>query len=420
MRMVGIGFWAVLAAAASLAWAATGAGPLDRQVSEIFVWTDDIVEGAPELIAQLEISAGIELGRIGDIQWPSPPPGQRYMDWMPIPPPRGMTPFEFRQGTVKEALDAFCRLNPGLTWSQGQGGVVNLVRRSEGGEALKNLLDLRMTRFNVKSQPPESAAFELAAAVRAAEPGALRDSQGRWWWYLFVGPVRGNDRFPPRCAINTAISLDGENAAFRTLLDEFSRQTEGGFWIAIDEQSGVAPGEKHPPRGYVALTDASLMRRKLDVSTLIRCLDSKYQPLHGYLDANVRAEDAKRELRRRYHFHPDLVRQALIETRAIQNMLEPDAFMGDDRLQWLFSLEDAQLTKLAIEAALQTKDKDARHRMVRLFPEPCSKGFESDYLPIWKGLLSDSDPRVRQYAETILEWHRERQARMRSRPGGGP
>lgn len=415
MRTAAVGLLVLIFGTASLAWGRTVGDPLGRQVSEIFVGTDDIVEGVPELIAQLEISAGIELGRIGDPQWPSPPPGQKYTDWMPIPPPRGMAPFEFRQGTVKEALDAFCRLNPGLTWSQGQGGVVNLVRHSEGGEALKNLLDLRVARLTVTSQPPESAAVELAAAVRAAEPGAPPESQGRWW-HLFVGPVRGNDCFPPRCAINTTISLDREKAAFRSLLDEFARQTEAGFWIAIDEQSGVAPGEKRPPRGAVALTDASLMRRKLDASTLIRCLDSKYQPLHGYLDANVRAEDAKRELRRRYHFHPDLVRQALIEGRAIQSMLEPNAFMGDDRLQWLFLLEDAQLTKLAIEAALQMKDKDARHRMVRLFPDPCSKGFESDYLSIWQRLLSDSDPRVRQYAETILEWHRERQGRLRRQP----
>jgi hypothetical protein len=411
MRTAAVGLLVLIFGTASLAWGRTVGDPLGRQVSEIFVGTDDIVEGVPELIAQLEISAGIELGRIGDPQWPSPPPGQKYMDWMPIPPPRGMAPFEFRQGTVKEALDAFCRLNPSLTWSQGQGGVVNLVRRSEGGEALRQLLDVRIARFSVRNELPASAADTLMEAMRVAET-AVR--LGRW--NLIVGVGRGNDVFPPRCGMNAPVSLDRDNVTLRVLLDGLVGQMQDGLWLAFDDQRGTAAGEKRSFGRTVVLTNGSSERRKLDLKTLVQCLAVKYQPLHGYLDSNVRTEDAKRELRRRYHFHPDLVRQALIEARAIQSMLEPNAFMGDDRLQWLFLLEDAQLTKLAIELALQMKDKDARHRMVRLFPDPCSKGFESDYLPVWQRLLSDSDPRVRQSAETILEWYRERQGRLRRQP----
>lgn len=119
---------AIAAAAAPSNATDGGAAILDRELTEVFVPggdiydRGDILDAVPEFVAQLNLPAiYVDLGFLPPrdilVERPGLPP---LLDGTRLRPERTIQPLEQVRGTVRQALDAFCRLNPSFScaWTQ--------------------------------------------------------------------------------------------------------------------------------------------------------------------------------------------------------------------------------------------------------------------------------------------------------------
>jgi len=119
----------------------------------------------------------------------------------------------------------------------------------------------------------------------------------------------------------------------------------------------------------------------------------------------VRGNDAQRELSRRYHFHPDEVGRALMQPDGMPRIIERAGLLElSDRTMWLYLLNNPELSRQTIELVLALKDRDRRYEGVKDFSCSFTEKTKDLFLPLWKSLTNDADPRVAARARQMLEW----------------
>ena len=384
----------------------TGTAILDRELREIFVPGGsvldggDILEAVPEFVAQLSLPATcVDLGFLPPpgilVERPGKPPG---LDFTRLRRERTIQPFEQARGTVRQALDAFCRLNPSFSWRM-DGGVVSLIHRGSDSTLLQTLLGARLTHFATSNEPLTKAIIDLAFAARDA--ASLHDDPQRWQMYY----VRGVPVLPPRCALDRPVTVDLTAVTVRQVLHELLRLQPGGVLLVYDEADDREPENEARRKAEIIFTSISPERGRLPLDALVRCLDPTYEPLHGYATKTVRGEDAQRELSRRYHFHPDEVGRALMQPGGMPRIVEQAGlYEFCQRTLWLYALNNPDLSRQTIELVLALKDRDRRYEGVKIFSCSYTEKSKDLFLPLWKTLTNDADPRVVARARQMLEW----------------
>jgi hypothetical protein len=396
----------VAAAAAPSHGAPAGGAVLDAEVAEVFVPggdihnRGDILDAVPEFVAQLNLPAiHVDLGFLPSryllVERPGLPP---LSDGTRLRPERTIQPFEQARGTVRQALDAFCRLNPSFSWRM-DSRVVSLVHRGSDSTVLQTLLGARLGHFTTSNEPLAKAIIALTFAAR--EAASLPDDPQRWRMYH----ERGVPVLPPRCALDRPVTVDLTAVTVREVLHEFLRLQPGGVLLVYDEADNQAPENEARRRAEVIFTSISPERPRLPLDTLVLCLDPTYEPLHGYATKAVRADDAQRELSRRYHFHPVEVGRALMQPDGMPRIIEQAGLRELlDRTMWLYLLNNPDLSRQTIELVLALKDRDRRYEGVKAFSCSFTERTKDLCLPLWKSLTDDADPRVAARAKQMLGW----------------
>ena len=374
---------------------------LERRASEIFVEGGDVLDFLPELVAQLEIPAALELGYLVPPGRLIERPGDQgpLVDLTVVPDERLIRRFEFARGTIGAALDTLCEKNPSLRW-QASDGLIRIVRTGHRDAELDALLDRALHRFRVRDEPLHSALGRLTAAARLTHAGKPRATPWRW---SLATTGRGSPVFPPRLPMDPSVSVERAESTLRQVLDNLVRQVEGAFWVAYIRKQGMPfpePNRPDPGReGRLLVTRASPARRKLEVKILVRCLHRTYKPLHGYADVTVRIDDARRELKRRHHFHAKTVREAIPPEQIERLACAPNSWEAQQCLMWIFSLNDPVLSERAIGEVLALEEAERRFLLILVFPPP---GPNAKHVPLWRRLSEDRDPRVRKWARNLL------------------
>lgn len=361
----------------------------EGEVREVFVPAGDVHYQLAELVRQLQVRAGIDAGQIQEVDYTKAEPGYEYTGNTPWPPGRRVKAFEFRQGTVGEALDAYCKLNPQLNWTV-QRGVVLITRAQNGTkpEAMRHAMEKHVEAVAVNT---------TALSVVLREVKALAESA--WVREPDATGTMSADPFAPRCPFEVNVSIRVTNATLRDVLNEVIGGVRHGYWVAYEADLNAGGPQ-------IVFSNWSPDRRDLDLPTLVQCLYADYKPLHGYAGIGVRISDAQHELRRRHHFQPRAAREVLVKKEVLADLVGRGNAANDAllRLAWLFSLNDSEVSLPVIETVLSLRDKDRRRWLALTFPEPCAPGFAEHYLPIWKRLVSDEDPVIRKKAKRVLEW----------------
>ncbi len=396
-----------VAAAAVPSNDAAAAGSIaDAELTEVFVpggdiyERGDILDAVPEFVAQLNLPAiYVDLGFLPSryilVERPGLPP---LSDGTRLRPERTIQPLEQVRGTVRQALDAFCRLNPSFSWRM-DAGVVSLVHRGSDSTLLQTLLGTRLEQFTTSNEPMDKAIITLTHAARDA--ASLQDDSRRWRMYH----QRGVPVLPPRCALDRPVTVNLTAVTVREVLHEFLRLQPGGVLLVYDEADNQEPENEARRRAEVIFTSISPERRRIALDSLVRCLDPTYEPLHGYATKAVRGNDAQRELSRRYHFHPDEVGRALMQPDGMPRIIERAGLLElSDRTMWLYLLNNPELSRQTIELVLALKDRDRRYEGVKDFSCSFTKKTKDLFLPLWKSLTNDADPRVAARARQMLEW----------------
>jgi hypothetical protein len=377
---------------------------LAREASEVFLESGDFLDRLPELVAQLEIPAGINVGALPHEGYfvTDPKDGQLVLDCTRPRPERTTARFEFAGGAVGQALDAFCKLNPGLRWRL-QGGVVVLERRTPNSANLDALLNRRIPKFECDKQPMKDAVESTGRALYEVWPSPPDED---WTWrILFTYPLLLENA--PRLPVDVPISTNLADATVRQILAEVVRQVPHTFWFAWDSEREMPDPVKAVPReGIILISRTAPMRRQLDLVTLVRCLDARYEPLHGYTALLVRINNAKRELVRRWHFHPEEVRKALLADNGVTDIIRDGKLYNEaiNTLDWALLLNDESLTDRLASLVLGLKDRDRRRECLIQFSCCTGEALQPRYVPMWRELLKDDDPRVRKRAAEMIGW----------------
>lgn len=392
-----------VAAAAVPSNDAVAAGSVaDAEVHEIFVPEGDILDIVPEFVAQLGLPAiSVDLGLL--LSRGVPIEGRPHSaDVTHVRPERTVRAFEQARGTVRETLDAFCRRNPSFSWHM-DAGLVSLVYRAAESPFLPTFLDARLERFAVSQQPLAKASFALEKAAEDAL--SLPDIPGRQRWEMHSQREYPSKLLTPRCLLDRPVTVDLKAVTVRQVLQEFVRLQPNGVLLIYDEDDYYESQDKSKRQAHIVLTCLSPERERLDLDTLVRCLASTYEPLHGYAAIYLRVDDAKRELSRRYHFHPAEVGRALMQPHGMPHIIK-HASTGEMKslTLWLYLLDDPDLSEQTRELVLALKDPDRRYKGTLMFDNEKTK---DRVLPLWTRLADDADPRVAAHARQVLKWWAE-------------
>jgi len=420
----GLGLVAMLLGLVSLGRADAN-DSLDREVDHVYVRAGDVQYRLPELMAQLEVRAVLELGRLKEPRSGGRfEPTEDYPYYEPDPPPPEQTvkAFEFPEGTVKGALDAYCSLNPHLEWRQ-TNGIVWVRRRAGSGPMLKKILAFRLDKYPPSPQDLESESdgaplvrehlYELAKRVNTELGHQVLGFRTVSLGYHEPGSA---ERFPTHEYLGSRAAFQREDASVKEILLEVMEPFPN---IVVQLTSnGRTCG--------ASLLSWAQMRRKLNLNELASAYTLQPKPLFGCANVTMRRDSALRELRRRYHFEPEKVVEALIEQGTVEALAQPMRPNGAIPLTTLtvgglFRMNDAGLSKHATEVILKLPDPVARYHFVSgSMPRPYQPGFDL-VLPVWKQLVHDEDADIRTLAQMILDWHEKRPARLKSveEPGGG-
>ena len=399
---------------------------MNRRVDHVYVRAGDIQYRLPELVAQLQVRAVLELGRLkeprsgGRLE-----PTEDYPYYEPdLPPPeQTVKPFELLEGTVRDALDAYCTLNPHLEWRV-TGGTVWLRRTSGGAPMLEKLLAFRLDEYPSSTQefestdgdtPPLSAhMYHLAQQVNS--------KVGRRVLGFMTNEPEGYK--PGVSEIFFSHEPVGDRAVFRR---EHATVMEILLEMIQPFPNLVAQLSGDNQTCGVSFSTWSRTRRQLNLKELALAYTLQPKPLFGCTNVTARRDTALRELRRRHHFEPKKVVDTLIEQGTIEALVRP-LRPGETHpptsqtLVGLFQMNDPVLSKHAAEVILSLPDPVARYYYVGdSIPRPYQPGFNL-VLPVWKELVHDENPSTRALAQMILDWHKKRPTRLKSveeTAGGG-
>ncbi len=401
---------------------------IDKQAEEIFLEDDsEIRNGLPELVAQLNIPAGLVFGPLKYPWVPEETP--KYEQVRMQPADQYLKVFEFRSGTMKAALEAFCRPRPAITWMQTE-GVVLIRRQGPDLSHCNSVLNRRVDAFRVSevafrqviARLKDSVTPPLESEVQGEPKWSIYGVQTRHvtGWHNRHEPVYGRT-FEPRLPDTRSVTVAIPDGTLQQALNALSTQCQGTFWGVWEREPG--PGTPKPlladtpvRSGVLALFSFHPERREFDLPTLVRCIDGRYEHLHGYANREVRINDAWAELWRRQHFHLNAVRRALVQNNALERILaSPRYEQRMRRVSQYFLMSDEAMARRAVERILHiTEDEPARRRPLvcwsipfdpRYHPEDT---FKSTYVPVWRRLAEeDKDPKVRERAREILEYYED-------------
>lgn len=400
-----------------------------RPVQEVFIERGDVLDAIPELIAQLEVPAVLELGYItaprkGE-EWSH---ARRWNEPVPPAPERLVREFEFRKGTIAKAFDAFCRMNSTFTWEETD-GVLVLRRRENNSEFSNSVLNHGIGSFESNHERVQFPSYELRERMEeiiAHLPG--KDQPNLWFFppYLDTGE---HHVYLPRTHSKYTVSVQKEDPTVREALVTLIAGQPNYFWITLHAEEWGIPARE---RFVVVHTNWSPQRREWSLDQLIDCLNPDHPELYGYRNLGVRIIDARRELKRRYHFHPGSVREALLREGTIERIIQngtakdPHGWHARRGLQTLFDLLDHRISQRVIQRVLAIEELDPhdgldgseqRVRLINTFPRPSHPDFQSIALPVWRRLAADDpDPAIRDNAETVLQLHRARVEYLKNYP----
>ena len=123
------------------------------------------------------------------------------------------------------------------------------------------------------------------------------------------------------------------------------------------------------------------------------------------LSTPVRADDAQRELSRRYHFHPDEVGRVLMQPHGMPHIVEHASTRElMDLTIWLYLLRDPDLSEQTRALVLALEDRDRRYEGTLMFDPQINEKTKDRLLPLWTRLADDADPRVAAHAKEVLAW----------------
>jgi hypothetical protein len=383
--------------AAPVAW-------IDRPVEEVYVQKGDVLDFLPELLAQLDApAAGIDLGRILSMQVlvKDTSPGGPHPNIVTKRPERQVGPLEMKNGTVRQVLNELVHQRPELAWRD-DNGVLLITSTAGKNSVTQPVLDYRLAKYKVDKKPWIRALGDIEDPVHAAIPAAAETIN----WYDPM--LRNPPVIPPRRPLDVPVTLDKVDASARQLLTDLVRQVPGGFWMAYDEADDPF-GIRRSPGGYIVIGRISEARRGLSLEILVRCLDNTYAPLHGYINQRVRMDDARKELSRRFRFHPVEVVQALLKPEGLPQMIrDQKTINAQDLVEWACGLGDESLKTAMMELIPTLKDADRRYRCFAGFSlDPRMKLDLKRYLPFWNRMLDDPDIRVREEAQRLIGWAKE-------------
>jgi hypothetical protein len=407
----------LLLAAVATATASPTAAPdawLDRPAEEVFVPKCDMLVFLPELLVQLDIpAAGIDLGRINSrlVLRKELSPAGTNTEIVDDRPERLVGPLEMKKGTVRQVLDELVRQRPELSW-RNENGVLLISSSATKGSVVQPVLDCRLPEFKVDKKPLDWAAAEMEEPIRVLQPAEKKTIN----WIMTMW--RMHPVLEPRQTLDVPVTLDNSNTPVRQLLTDMVRQVPGAFWIAYDEVNDpVGATERF---GVITISRIGSDRRKLDLQTLIRCLDETYTPLHGCQRVVDRVNEAERELRRRQHFQADEVREALLKPEGLPRIVAAakPGYMVGELMQWAWLLHDQQLTVALLELIPTIKNADRRRECLMglwgtVIYEP---ELRKVYFPLWKRLAEDENLRVRQEAQKAVDYMQKNLTQNPERP----
>jgi hypothetical protein len=385
---------------------------LDRQVNDVYTPAGDVVLIVPELIAQLEIPAGLELGVYNRMPRCDPnDPLREFRDYDRVPPDRVVAAFERANMSVWQVLDAFCATRNDLTWER-RNGIVHIMRRGQADPLLKQVLSLVLPSFKVQqladtgdANPPAVPVTDFGVVI-----GKLGDAIEPIVEPLPLGTVwcgehaKGEPVFSARVDfLDGQFMIDMPNVTVDSALDAIISGHATWVWLAY-ETGADGDNDDHA----LVVTNWSPARRNLTMAQLVANLDRDNADPTGYVDVVTRANDAQREIQRRHHYDPAAVRAALADGNAVGKMLAyANKWAGYDQIQWLFSLHDLTLSTSIRQQVLAIADADKRWETIATaFPTPFFHNFAQDYLPLWQDLAAnDPDPRVRREANENIEMY---------------
>ena len=384
---------------------------LDREVTGIYVPRLPYWEAVQELVCQLEIPAGLSLGRLPDALFPgglSDPEvvemSQGYADLRLNPAlARALVgPIEMRKTTVRAALDRFCRDSRVFRW------------KMDGGVVLIEPARSKLRPGVLFATVPVFKASEQGAADFFAEERPAAD---------IFGNLVDTAKVPPDCVLWTGIAMQGsqgdgisllprvEPASWRVsgemrdaaLQDVLTRLVGGapdrnGLWICYELPHSAGFSRKQPV-SWIHLSTWSHVRRRFHTDELVRELVQlrKARPYdkgtRGYMRISIQREDYWLELARRAHFDPETVSKLLLE--------EAFTDSGEPRLGvlQLVALGLRPVMDALARHALNAEDKEVSESIVSEVPPRWA--FEGAYREFWDKLaaggladLVDRDMRI--------------------------
>jgi len=397
---------------------------LNRPVQELYVPRCRLWVSAAELVRQLRIPAGVVLAdlprvvatrnQIYDLRYEMP----ELRPWI-------VDAFVFPKGTVREALNAYCALVPGLWWYLDHTGVFRLTDSSSARQPATAEraypLKMKIGPLRFRSEPieavlarvgklldPQAAAlginFHLSPSTECPALGC-KVLPGRL-------PVRGRRislRFPGGsleqflCAIVASLNATEPKGAGVFSWAYGRTQETDDACAAI-----VALAEGRDGRPLTQLLEVLLpSKKKSGANTTLHAQKSWELGLigtrgecDGYLLYVFKRADLFWEIRRRHRFHPKEVDRAIKEDGFILKILKRESY---DSLLFLLSLESPVLSKTIADDLLSFKpegDEEESFHMLDLVPSPSR--FGGQYEAIWQKVLNNPDLLQRKRAKLIL------------------
>lgn len=405
----------------------------DKPVQDVYIRRDWAANVLPELIAQLQVPAIIELGKLEPIPQPPDEYTRKWLAPREIVPERAVETFSFRGGTAGQALDAFCRENPNFEWRE-QNGVIILRRRSGHPPGYISPLDF-IVSLDVPLADAHVGVAKLGLAMREEfERRGLPPM-------ITIHPLNEDELaslWQPRCDWHYPLAFRLDGATVRDAVIQILKAQPNHFWISLEQEPRQGTGpfyDKGAPRlswgdrWLMIFTNWSPVRGMASVDDLIKLANPSEPELHEYETLALRVEDAQRELHRRAHFQPEAISAALRnpEHTGVWGLVEGyhKAFIAGVKhhislqpiLELVLDMGDEEASRIIADYILQEAETPAHPwapgRLRAALPGTHHRHVEWA-LPYWRKIAAKETERFTQ-AKGTLQWYGEYQEYLASK-----
>lgn len=354
---------------------------LAKEVREVYIPRAPYWKAAGELVCQLEVPAGLAMGRLPSAAWH---PGRLDAGQIDLRFNPGLReyivgPFVMRHGTVRSALDGFCRASGLLEWTVERDAV---VLRANDAEYQQAALAAIVPAIDLE----QASLRELAWAVEASE-GVKNLPFYAPIGVSINGVVEDDTVLVARADVMEWLgSVHVRNAPLSTVLSAFvgTVQEHNGVWIGYEFPQFGSAGPITSLKYKSGFASWLPVRRRLPTHELVRellrlrALKPTGRGTRGYETVAVQTEDYWRELRRRAHFDPEPVAKLVVDL-VIKGRREPAL-----DVEFLVALESRQVVSALAMAALQAEDRQLMLRIASRVPR--SEAFRGLYREFWRVL----------------------------------